>query len=69
MHPYRSLPPPLLQPTMEKAKAKANRKLALVPDEQVLNWNKTQIEAEIGELKQDLALRTCTPLSTYALTY
>ena len=54
---------------MEKAKAKANRKLALVPDEQVLNWNKTQIEAEIGELKQDLALRACTPLSTYALTY
>ena len=52
-----------------KAKAKANRKLALVPDEQVLNWNKTQIEAEIGELKQDLALRACTPLSTYALTY
>ena len=54
---------------MEKAKAKANRKPALVPDKQVLNWNKTQIEAEIGELRQDLALKACTLLSTYALTY
>ena len=43
----------------------------LAPDEQVQNWSKTQIEAEIeelGELKQDLALKARTPLSTYAFT-
>ena len=34
--------------------------LALVTDEQVQNWSKTQIEVEIGELKQDLALKACT---------
>ena len=46
--------------------------LALVPDKLVQNWSKTQIEAEIeelGELKQDLALKARTALSTYALTY
>jgi hypothetical protein len=31
--------------------------LALVPDELVQNWSKTQIE-ELGELRQDLALKT-----------
>ena len=41
----------------------------LAPDEQVQNWSKTQIKAdikELGELKQDLALKARTPLSTYS---
>lgn len=41
---------------------------ALAPNEPVQNWSKTQIEAEIEELrelKQDLALKVCTPSSTY----
>ena len=45
--------------------------LVLAPDEQVQNWSKTQIEAEIeelGELKQDLALKARTPFFTYAFT-
>ena len=44
----------------------------LAPDEQVQNWSKTQIGAEIeelGELKQDPALKARTPLSTYAFTF
>ena len=52
--------------TTDDAKGKGKGKqgvLALVPDELVQNWSKTQIEAEIeelGELKQDLALKART---------
>ncbi|KAI9433529.1 hypothetical protein H4582DRAFT_1882732 [Lactarius indigo] len=58
---------PLPEPTPEndnddaKGKGKGrSRQSALAPDEQVQNWSKTQIEAEVkelGELKQDLALK------------
>ncbi|KAH9004443.1 hypothetical protein EDB86DRAFT_2797544, partial [Lactarius hatsudake] len=54
---------PLPEPTPEDDDAKGKGKgkqCALAPDELVQNWSKTQIEAEIkelGELKQDLALK------------
>ena len=70
--------PPLPEPStftsaIDDAKGKGKQGvLALVPDKLVQNWSKTQIKAEIeelGELKQDLALKARTALSTYALTY
>ncbi|KAH9072389.1 hypothetical protein EDB83DRAFT_2362838 [Lactarius deliciosus] len=54
---------PLPEPTPEDDDAKGKGKSkqgALAPDELVQNWSKTQIEAEVkelGELKQDLALK------------
>ncbi|KAH9006707.1 hypothetical protein EDB83DRAFT_2462851 [Lactarius deliciosus] len=54
---------PLPEPTPEDDDAKGKGKGkqgALAPDELVQNWSKTQIEAEVkelGELKQDLALK------------
>ena len=55
--------PPLPEPSNAKGKGKGRgkgRQAALAPDELVQNQSKAQIEAEIkelGELKQDLALK------------
>ncbi|KAI0306102.1 hypothetical protein B0F90DRAFT_964580 [Multifurca ochricompacta] len=49
----------LPEPSDEKGKGKG-KQVVLVPEELVQNWSKTQIEVEIkelGELKQDLALK------------
>ncbi|KAN0129345.1 hypothetical protein V8E53_012829 [Lactarius tabidus] len=55
------IPEPSAASTDSDAKGKGKSKQdALAPDELVQNWSKTQIEAEIkelGELKQDLALK------------
>ena len=57
------IPEPAPNDDADNAKGKGKGKqcaLALAPDEQVQNWSKAQIEAEmkeLGELKQDLALK------------
>jgi HAT1-interacting factor 1 len=63
-----TLPPlPELSDTEIKGKGKGKGKgtqAALAPEELVQNRSKAQIEAEIkelGELKQDLALKVCSP--------
>jgi HAT1-interacting factor 1 len=61
--------PPLPEPSDSNGKGKGKGKqVTLALDERVQNLNKTQIEAEIkelGELKQDLALKVMSylPLS------
>ena len=63
------LPEPSTSAT-DDAKGKGKQgALVLAPDGQVQNWSKTQIKAdieELGELKQDLALKARPPLSTYS---
>ena len=55
------IPEPTPNDDADNAKGKGKGKqCALAPDEQVQNWSKAQIEAEmkeLGELKQDLALK------------
>jgi HAT1-interacting factor 1 len=55
--------PPLPEPSDAKGKGKSKDKRgALVPEELIQNRSKPQIEAEmkeLGELKQDLALKAC----------
>ena len=62
------LPEPSTSAT-DDAKGKGKQgALVLAPDEQVQNWSKTQIKAdieELGELTQDLALKARTLLFTY----
>ncbi len=55
---------PLPEPTPEDNAKGKGKQGTLAPDELVQNWSKTQIEAEIkelGELKQDLALKARPP--------
>lgn len=62
--------PPLPEPSSAKGKGKGKGKQsALAPDELLQHWSKAQIEAEIkelGELKQDLALKVCLFVSLSA---
>ena len=57
------MPIPKATPDDAKGKGKS-RQSVLALDELVQNWSKTQIEAEtkeLGELKQDLALKARPP--------
>ena len=61
--------PPISEPSDANGKGKGKGKqVALALEERVQNLSKTQIEAEVkelGELKQDLALKVCSLLACF----